>query len=62
METCVYGHIFRENVMVRNRASVAMKIQADPMAGPRVPPGPPGNPPFLMGYTTHLYGDEWDGL
>ena len=28
METCVYGHIFRESVMVRNRASVAMKIQA----------------------------------
>ena len=28
MDTCVYGHIFRESVMVRNRASVAMKIQA----------------------------------
>ena len=28
MQTCGYGHTFRENVMVRNRASVAMKIQA----------------------------------
>ncbi|CAE7425066.1 Cfap74 [Symbiodinium natans] len=27
MHTCVYGHIFRESVMIRNRASVAMKIQ-----------------------------------
>ncbi|OLP99160.1 hypothetical protein AK812_SmicGene18312 [Symbiodinium microadriaticum] len=27
MHTCVYGHIFRESVMIRNRGSVAMKIQ-----------------------------------
>ncbi|CAJ1409095.1 unnamed protein product [Effrenium voratum] len=27
LQTCVYGHIFRESVMIRNRASVAMKIQ-----------------------------------
>mmetsp|Transcript_22689 Transcript_22689/g.41078 ORF Transcript_22689/g.41078 Transcript_22689/m.41078 type:complete len:1656 (+) Transcript_22689:42-5009(+) len=27
MQTCVYNHTFRENVVVRNRVSVAMKIQ-----------------------------------